>query len=189
MTAPGPSTSEPMPRFLDFEASSLASGSYPIEVAWSNPDGSIESYLISPASVERWTDWSWKAEQLHGIRRVQLLAEGKSPDWVCRRLNEALDGATVYTDDPDYDGQWLTELFSATWGLSPSFTLANAAPLFLRMLEQDAQFADGAARQLERVKDSVRQQLPQRHRASWDVEYLLGLWRQVNRPSSATPPA
>src|SRR5947209_5891700 len=52
---------EPMdtlPPFLDFEASSLRSASYPIEVAWSHPDGSIESHLISPAGLGRCTDWS-----------------------------------------------------------------------------------------------------------------------------------
>lgn len=34
--------------FVDFEASSLNPDSYPIEVAWSIPDDSIESHLISP---------------------------------------------------------------------------------------------------------------------------------------------
>ena len=128
---------EPQPVFLDFEASSLASASYPIEVAWSLPDGVIESHLISPAGIERWTDWSTQAERLHGISRAQLLAEGKAPAWICRRLNEQLAGQTVYTDAPDYDRAWLDELFSACWGGVPSFTLASADELLVGMLAHD----------------------------------------------------
>jgi hypothetical protein len=35
--------------FLDFEASSLARHSYPIEVAWVFEDGASEAHLIRPA--------------------------------------------------------------------------------------------------------------------------------------------
>ena len=78
------------PVFLDFEASSLASASYPIEVAWSCGGDSIESHLISPTGVSRWTDWSAKAEALHGLSREQLIAEGKPPVWVAQSMNEQL---------------------------------------------------------------------------------------------------
>ena len=99
------------PLFLDIEASSLGSASYPIEVAWSCPDASIESHLISPAGIASWTDWSMAAERLHGLSREQLLTEGKSPAWVARRLNEQLAGQTLHSDNPDYDWFWLEELF------------------------------------------------------------------------------
>lgn len=172
---------EPMPRFLDFEASSLASASYPIEVAWSAPDGSIESHLISPAGIERWTDWSPKAEQLHGIRRATLLAEGKAPNWICRRLNAVLGGAVVYTDDPDYDAHWLTELFSVTWGLQPNFELASADALLLEMLaQQDADRAHCVTK-LAAIKTGLREKRARRHRAAWDVEYLAELYRLVKQ--------
>jgi len=36
-----------MPRFLDIEASSLSNISYPIEIAWSDEKGNIESHLIN----------------------------------------------------------------------------------------------------------------------------------------------
>ena len=40
-----------MPRFLDIEASSLSNTSYPIEIAWSDGQGNIESYLINPYPI------------------------------------------------------------------------------------------------------------------------------------------
>lgn len=168
------------PAFLDFEASSLASASYPIEVAWSLPDGSIESHLISPASIARWTDWSPKAERLHGLSRAQLLTEGQSPAWICRRLNEQLAGQMVYTDAPDYDRTWLDELFAACWAGAPNFTLASADELLIGMLVQRFANRADAVRGLAAIKNEVRQRLQQRHRARWDVDYLVELWRFVN---------
>lgn len=178
---------ESPPAFLDFEASSLASASYPIEVAWSlpDPDGVIETHLISPASMERWTDWSPKAERLHGITQALLRAEGKTPTWICQRLNATLAGRTVYTDDPDYDREWLMELFSASWGLKPSFSLAAVDDLLLRRLRLDLnQELDLACSEtvdvkqtLAAIKMQARQRLPQQHRAHWDVGYLMELWR------------
>ena len=51
--------------FLDFEASSLAKDSYPIEVAWVFEDWASEAHLIRPAA--RWTDWDTGAERMHGF--------------------------------------------------------------------------------------------------------------------------
>jgi hypothetical protein len=96
-----------LPSFLDFEASSLASASYTIEVAWSVAHGSIESHLISPKGIDKWRDWSFKSQELHGITREELITHGKPPSWVCRRMNECLVGRVVYTEDPAYDGSTL----------------------------------------------------------------------------------
>ena len=61
--------------FVDFEASSLRSGSFPIEVAWVNEDGQGESYLIRPA--EGWNpEWSPQSERTHGIALAALLEHG-----------------------------------------------------------------------------------------------------------------
>lgn len=179
MTEHTAAASDPFPRFLDFEASSLASGSYPIEVAWSGPDGAIESHLISPANIARWTDWSVEAEQLHGIRREQLLTEGKPPSWILRRMNEALDGATVYTDAPDYDGQWLTDLFSCSFTIAPRFTLADADDMLIGAMAQQFPNRQDALSALTAIKATVRQRSPERHRAALDVAYLVEIWRQM----------
>lgn len=60
--------------FLDFEASSLTKHSYPIEIAWVFEDGRSRTFLIRPAPG--WTDWSAKAEAIHGISRELLEHEG-----------------------------------------------------------------------------------------------------------------
>lgn len=114
---------EQIPTFLDFEASSLRSTSYPIEVAWNDPTGAIEAHLISPAGIERWTDWSIEAEQLHGISRATLLTGGKPPSWICRRMNHQLAGTVVYSDDPEYDQMWLATLFAVSSCGGPAFTV------------------------------------------------------------------
>jgi len=60
-----------MPRFLDIEASSLSNSSYPIEIAWSDENENIESYLINPELIEEWTDWDFYSEhEIHGISRA-----------------------------------------------------------------------------------------------------------------------
>lgn len=42
--------------FVDFEASSLAKASFPVEVAWVFENGAARTSLIRPASG--WDDWS-----------------------------------------------------------------------------------------------------------------------------------
>jgi len=78
------------PRFLDIEASSLSMDSYPIEVAWSDNYGTIESHLINPYSVEYWTDWDYNAQQIHGISRKQCREEGISPEKLCHRMKNSI---------------------------------------------------------------------------------------------------
>jgi hypothetical protein len=172
---------ETIPTFLDFEASSLGSASYPIEVAWNRADGSIESYLITPASIPKWTDWNPAAEQLHGITRAHLLAVGHAPAWVCKRMNEQLAGQTVYSDDPDFDGMWLAELFAVSWGNVPSFTLAKVGPLLLDMIGLEQSARTSGLVTLEALKAEARKQVSPRHRAGWDVQYLVELWRLARR--------
>ena len=55
--------------FLDFEAPSLGSSSFPIEVGWAVDGGGTEAHLIRPAPG--WTDWSATSERLHGIAQAQ----------------------------------------------------------------------------------------------------------------------
>jgi len=167
---------EQLPIFLDFEASSLRSASYPIEVAWNAPDGRIEAYLISPAGIPRWTDWSGEAEKLHGISRATLLASGKPPAWICRRMNHQLGGTIVYSDDPDYDGTWLAALFAATFAGAPAFTIQHADDLLMHLLGPRFGSRIQALPHLEAMKQAARRQIVGRHRAARDVEYLIVLY-------------
>ena len=97
--------------FLDFEASSLAKLSYPIEVAWVFEDGREESHLIRPAA--QWTDWDAAAEAIHHISRAQLEAEGTAYDVVAQRMVAALTGHDLFASAPSWDGKWLSALLRA----------------------------------------------------------------------------
>jgi hypothetical protein len=97
--------------FLDFEASSLSKGSYPIEIGWAGEDRSTEAHLIRPAPG--WTDWDVSAEAIHKISRETLLDEGEAHDEVARRVLEALGPHEVYVTAPSWDGMWLSKLLRA----------------------------------------------------------------------------
>ena len=97
--------------FLDFEASSLANRSYPIEVAWVFQSGRSESHFIAPAP--NWTDWDDRAEAIHRITREMLAAEGERHDQVARRMIEALTGHDLFASAPSWDGKWLSALLRA----------------------------------------------------------------------------
>jgi hypothetical protein len=94
--------------FLDFEASSLAKLSYPIEVAWVFEDGRSEAHLIRPAPS--WTDWDDEAEAIHHIPRRELLNMGEPHDAVARRMVEELVAHDLLASAPSWDGKWLSAL-------------------------------------------------------------------------------
>jgi hypothetical protein len=165
------------PTFLDFEASSLSSQSYPIEVAWNHEDGSIEAHLISPAGIESWTDWDSAAERVHGIQRQQLLTHGKHPLLVCNRMNEQLTGKIVYTDAPQFDGMWLSQLFSVCHGITPNFQLRHIDELLVSLICPGIVGRTLGLIKIDVLKQEARRQKLTRHRASLDVDYLIQLWR------------
>ncbi|HXG68392.1 MAG TPA: hypothetical protein VNO70_25075 [Blastocatellia bacterium] len=168
---------ESIPTFLDFEASSLSSASYPIEVAWNLEDGSIEDYLISPQHVQTWTDWDPEAEKVHGISREELLLHGKPPSFICARMNQQLTGKVVYTDAPLFDGAWLSRLFSACGDRKPGFELRHIDELLVKMICPEIAGRTYGLIKIDALKQEARRQKPRQHRAAWDVEYLIQLWR------------
>ena len=97
--------------FLDFEASSLAKKSYPIEVAWVFEDGRDESHLIRPPA--QWDDWDAAAEAIHLIPRATLESDGTPHDVVARRMVEVLSGHQLFASAPSWDGKWLSALLRA----------------------------------------------------------------------------
>jgi hypothetical protein len=97
--------------FLDFEASSLARKSYPIEVAWVFENGRSETYLIKPAP--EWTDWDPAAEAIHHIPQTTLLADGTPHAVVAARMVADLAGHDLLASAPSWDGKWLSALLRA----------------------------------------------------------------------------
>jgi len=124
------------PCFLDCEASSLHSGSYPTEVGWSLPDGTIKSMLINPYHVDEWTDWSFHAQQMTGISREMLREEGHHPKEVALALNADLKGRRVFSDAPEADDFWIKALFDAA-GLQPEFVVCHIWIVFKEMLPNE----------------------------------------------------
>ena len=149
------------PSFLDFEASSL--DGYPIEVAISTGEGDIRSWLIRP--TWRWTDWSVKAEALHGISREMLARDGASVRDVARELNEALEDGVAYSDSPKYDGWWCRQLFEAA-GEQMRFRIGHAGTLIPDVPGYNAA-----------IEAEARRLAGPPHRAARDVAYLVELHR------------
>lgn len=97
--------------FVDFEASSLGPGGYPIEIGWCSAQGWGTSHLIRPHP-----DWlatgSWDASQqaVHGISMNHLLKHGKPIDFVAACAVRALDLQHVFSEDPESDNGLMEDL-------------------------------------------------------------------------------
>ncbi len=81
-------------------------------------------------------------------------------------MNDALSGAAVYSDAPEWDGFWLYRLFDAA-KVRRRFELLNFADLFERI--PPAAFLE--------AKAEVQKKTPHRHRASDDVLHMRALYR------------
>lgn len=101
--------------------------SYPIEVAWVDSLGNSDSALIRP-DLE-WLFWDPEAEAVHGISRDTLFRQGQPLGQVAERLSEALGMDKVYSDAPDFDGQWIDVLFQAA-ELERDFNIVDLRVLY-----------------------------------------------------------
>lgn len=171
--------------FLDFEASSLADRSYPIEVGWVWERGGGEAHLIRPAPG--WSDWDPAAEAIHGITFAELLADGESHAWVAQRMVDLLAGHTPCASAPSWDGKWLSVLLRAA-GLprhalrlrKTDDVLRETAREILGPTTPAAELAARANQLVARVEESVPGALPA-HRALADAEQERQRWLRVRR--------
>lgn len=145
--------------FVDLEASGLGAESYPIEIAWKCPEsGETDSFLINPDSVQGWSYWDDFAEELHGLDRQQLVAQGLSAKDACERLNARLSGRRLISDALEFDSFWVRRLFEAV-GEKARFEVVGLDALL-------------SAEQLIQYRFVARSQF-RRHRAMQDVEDLI----------------
>lgn len=121
---------------LDFEASSLAMESYPIEVgitvgARIGNDPERWSTLIRPTN--EWLtngEWDQEAQAVHGIAREEL-GEGLSARLTMEELNARVPaGVIVLCDGGAYDPMWLRRLACAA-GVKPAFHLWDVKVAFM----------------------------------------------------------
>jgi hypothetical protein len=171
--------------FLDFEASSLAKPSYPIEVAWVFEDRRSEAHLIRPAP--EWTDWDAEAESLHQISRADLIHRGTPHDEVAQRMVDVLSGHEVYVTAPSWDGKWLSVLLRAAGLPRHALRLREADEAHLQTARNllvgavpDSALGFAAANVLARVRDATRGRATA-HRALPDAELELEVWLEVAR--------
>lgn len=165
------------PVFVDCEASDL--DGYIIEVGWAvAPQGQeiiSAAVLVRPAPQWKIRDaWNHKAEMLHGISLVQLLAHGRSAEDVAQIVNEELAGLELFSDAPKYDGRWLAQLFEAA-GVEPAFTISPTPTRAL--LETIARRRNFDPIRFQQRWDDARQN--RRHRADADALTYARLWRLI----------
>src|SRR3569833_2615391 len=166
--------------FLDFEASSLADRSYPIEVGWVFVVGVGESYLIRLAP--EWTDWSDEAQAIHGIDRAEMLAKGTSHEEVAHRMVDVLTGHTLCASAPSWDGKWLSALLRAA-GLprhalrlrKTDDVLAETASAILACVTPAAELAAAVKALIASAEDGMSAD-PPAHRALADAEQERRRW-------------
>lgn len=153
---------------IDFEASSLADSSFPIEVGvciWLNPESPIQAWstLIKPTTG--WLadgDWNEVSASIHKIPREDLAA-GLSPTATVERLNAILARAAgvSWCDGGAWDVQWARTLSKAS-DLRPSFKIGHI-DMMTAKLDQFSMMR--MLRWLDRN--------PPRHRARDDAERLM----------------
>jgi hypothetical protein len=179
-----------MRAFLDFEASSLAKASYPIEVAWVFEDGACERHLIRPAPG--WTDWDPGAEAIHHLSREVLEAEGEPHDAVARRMLDVLSEHAVYASAPSWDGKWLSVLLRAAGLPRHAMRLKDSDEAHLEAAREGLRAAGVvddldplAATVVERVRNLVGDE-PIAHRALQDAERERRVWQEARRRAAET---
>lgn len=165
----GPENPQPLPwpiHTLDFEASSLDDGTYPIEIGvarWCSPDHPIEGWsalIRTPRDWELNGSWSSMSEKIHGIGRTELMT-GILPTEVMARLNSIFGTRRAYCDGGTFDQHWLTMLQHSA-KISATFDLGDIEDLMLRL--------DHAGH--VRMQNWLRES-PPLHRARPDAERLL----------------
>lgn len=172
--------------FLDFEASSLGKGGFPVEVGWAADDGSEEGHLIRPAPS--WEEWNAESEGIHRITVDRLRREGMPHDDVARRMAEVLAGHDLYASAPSWDGQWLNKLLRAAGLTRHALHLRDTDEVHrlavLSALEKAGVPVGVHRDMLDQVLEDARrsaQQDPPAHRALNDARWELRLWRDIGR--------
>ena len=115
--------------FLDFEASSLSPGSWPVEVGWAADGEVAESHLIRPSNA--WVDWDTAAQAVHGLPLAYLREQAEPAELVGRRVLDVLasPGASVFSDAAGWEQLWLDCLLREA-GLPLSIKVRPASRIY-----------------------------------------------------------
>lgn len=123
---------------VDFEASSLAAASYPIEIGivrWSGPHTHIEGWSTLIRPTDEWLGdriWSAESAAVHGIK-LEDLSGGMDPTSVVATVNRIVEPGTVlHCDGGQYDARWLRVLTAAS-AVEPWWRLGDLDHLVWRL--------------------------------------------------------
>lgn len=155
--------------FLDFEASSLATNSWPVEIGIARViDGVVEteSRIIKPHPDWEDDGWSSASAEIHGLSRAHLDAKGQEPFEVAKWFKERNIGLAI-TDAPVFEQRWLIKLLAT----DPPFPV-------VQLLDFDSYVAMSLpeAAAVSRVYRALETQGPPPHRAGPDAERLAKAW-------------
>ena len=180
--------------FLDFGASSLLPGSWPVEIGWSGDGADTESHLLKPAPS--WVDWSPASQAVHGISVEHLREHGRPVDLVANRVVDVLasPGNMVSSDAPAWEQLWLDCLLREA-GLQVNIKVHPAVRVYQAQLRRLLELApppekrwhDHVVRALEIeareiLEDTYAAELQRsrtRHRAGPDSEGMLWILLEI----------
>lgn len=162
---------------LDFEASALGRGSYPIEAGIAVcRTGETQSWLIRPA--RRWiTEGIWTSESgaVHGIDPKTLAAEGIPVALVAEQLEKACRGMRVLCDGGEHDRHWLHVLFAETGG-DPPFLIEDYHAFAFALATSAGRRPDIA---IGKAELEAQLRFPVTHRAGDDARSLAETLRLI----------
>lgn len=157
---------------LDFEASSLAQDSWPIEVGFSwmeNGDVRTWSSLIRPAPDWSLSAWSSRSAAVHSIPH-DALHDAPTAQEVVGEVFKVLGGKKLLSDAPEFERHWLSRLLQAG-GCDRVPTVADY---------HDVSFARFSGLALDMLYETLERH-PAPHRAGPDSARLVRAWRVAMR--------
>jgi hypothetical protein len=159
------------PLFLDFEASSLASDSWPIELgmAWVDAQGMVQSTgcLIQPDASWPQEAWWPTSEAVHGIARGTLDSDGLSCAQAAALFLAHIPGRVAISDNPAFEVRWLQRLLEAAQARPQAIIqIADMDAFFGQTLESAG--LDTAWEHLHRHRTP--------HRAEADARRMANAW-------------
>lgn len=128
---------------VDFEASCLGDFSYPIEAGiarWDGPGHDVvtwSSLIVPEPSWIRHGDWTWEAQQVHGIAPADLERGRPAHDVVSGLRSVAAGIGKALCDGGEHDMRWLVRLTMASGWPHLPFGLADFDALTMEF-EPDA---------------------------------------------------
>ncbi len=169
---------------VDLESSGLHKGAYPIEFGWADDALQGGSFLIRPTPYFPRGQWSWEAEQVHGITWEMANDEGLPvPDAIERIAAVVLGKRWVLSDSSTHETKWIRRLYEAASVPMPFVFTDQEALLGDALLRTGPE--DTAMDRYWEASDLAERGFPRPHRAFPDALCNAALLRMCLDPAYA----